>query len=196
MTQPAGPPPFATVDDLQARLGDQLSAARRAQAAVLLQDASAYLRQAIGWQVYPPARTTLAWHASGTDSLTLPPVPVRPIEVRAGGAVELSTSWSTATGTLRALWGAWYGEVLLVADVGYTSPPPDLKAWACVLAAQLLAADEDLGTLSSGGVTASAIDDSRTGYTDSGEGVGLSLPGRVLQQLRAAYGGGVHVTGQ
>ena len=117
------------------------------------------------------------------------------MSVHVVGYPQPACGYSTASGTLTALRGTWYGRVQLVADIGYPTVPEDLRAWACVLAGQQLVSVEELGTLTAGGVTAAAIDDSRTGYTDSGEGVGLSLPDRVVQQLRAAYASSVHVTG-
>ena len=77
--------------------------------------------------------------------------------------------------------------------VGYETVPPELVAWACVLAADVLGSIEDLGALHSGGVSYVSIDDYRKGWQAGGDSSGFVLPKRVEDALRSRYGQSTHV---
>ena len=68
---------FATVSDLEARLGRELTPTEAIQAEALLDDATAYLRAIIGSDVAPQTTSTVVVHLKpGDDTVGLPSYPV------------------------------------------------------------------------------------------------------------------------
>jgi len=186
---------FATVADLQARTKVTYAGADIDWVNTLLNDASAHLRDIIGWQVYPVSQVSYTtklqagmFHrfpqhpaASATVSYldTSGPVPSAPA-VFDGGYIPSKSGIATVT--------------LLV---GYQLPPNSLTSWCCVLAAQVIDAVTKLGMLGNGGLSSVAIDDFKLTWSQSAENGlgGYTLPDRVVAQLRAAYGPTTYVTG-
>lgn len=187
---------FATPTQLATRLGRALWTAptELAQVQTLLDDATAHLRGIIGWQVSPPAavKTTVR---PNQDSSPLPGFPVTGVTAVTSNGVALALStYLLEDGSLR-----WVSGWPLVAEVtytiGFTSPPPELVSWTCVLASQALTAVSELGALGGGGVSSVSIDDFRKSWADGGDSVGFALPVRVEEQLRQRYGVSTYVTG-
>lgn len=190
---------FATPEELAVRLGRAVWAAgsvELAQVQTLLADATAHLREIIGWQVSPPVAVTTVIRGSGTH-LPLHGKPVTAITaVTADGVTLASSSYELEDGSLRWRSGG-RSEVTVTYTVGYSAPPPDLVSWTCVLASQALSAVGELGALGAGGVSSIAIDDFRKSWADGGDGAGFVLPARVEEKLRERYGaGGAFVSGE
>jgi hypothetical protein len=80
---------------------------------------------------------------------------------------------------------------------GYTTAPPSLVSWCCVLAAQVIDAVSKLGMLGNGGLSSISVDDFKLVWSQSAENGmgGYTLPDRVIAQLRASYGTTAYVTG-
>lgn len=191
--------PFATPEDLAARLGRAVWApgsVERSQVQVLLADATAHLREVIGWQVSPAVTVTTRVPAGGDNVVRLPGVPVTAVtSITSGGVTIAASTYELVDGAVEFTSGRPIGATITY-TVGYTAPPPDLVSWTCVLASQALSAVADLGALGGGGVSTVAIDDFRKSWADGGDGAGFVLPARVEEKLRVRYGaGGVHVSG-
>ena len=185
---------FATKADLAARLKravPTVASLEESQWDEALDDASAYLRAVIGWQVYPEATVTAAMFGSGGRWLSLPGGAMSVESVTGDG---VPSEWSVIDGALYGDSGTWWGKVTVEYTVGLAAVPDDLKAFTCVVASQVLAVTADLGALSATGVASVAIDDYRKAWSQ-GESAGLDLPQRVEDRLRAAYGSGVLTTG-
>lgn len=190
---------FATPDQLAARLGRAVwpvGSVELAQVQALLDDATAHLRELIGWQVSPAVAVSTFLRGSGTH-LPLPGAPVTAISAVTSDGVTLpSSSYALEDGSLRWRSGS-RPEVTVTYTVGYASPPPDLVSWTCVLASQALSAVAELGALGGGGVSSIAIDDFRKSWAEGGDRAGFALPARVEEKLRMRYGaGGAFVTGE
>lgn len=185
---------FATKADLAARLKravPTVASLEESQWDEALDDASAFLRSVIGWQVYPQAEVSAVLFGGGGRWLPLPGGAVAVTSVTGDGA---PSSWSLIDGALYGDSGGWFGKVTVAYTVGLEVAPEDLKAFTCVVASQVLAITADLGSLSATGVASVAIDDYRKAWSQ-GESAGLDLPARVMDQLRAAYGSGALTTG-
>ena len=185
---------FATKADLAVRLKRAVPTAaslEESQWDAALDDASAYLRGVIGWQVYPEATVTTVLFGSGGRWLSLP-----------GGATSVASvtgdyvpsEWSVVDGALYGDSGTWWGKVTVEYTVGFAAAPDDLVAFCCVVASQVLAVTAELGALSATGVASVAIDDYRKAWSQ-GESAGLDLPQRVEDQIRSTYGAGAVTTG-
>lgn len=185
---------FATVEDLEARLGRTLTDA--AQAEKFLDDATAYLRGIVG-HVAPQKTSTVTLHVPfGETRIELPDRPIISIgSVSAGGSAVTDYQlfdhgltrvygWHTGSAATRAVVTVTYTH-------GYATVPDDLKALCCVLAAGMLANTDDLGTPHSGNVTGMGVDDYRKSWSvESGP-----LPKHIVETLRAQYGQSAYVTG-
>lgn len=173
---------FATVEDVEARLGRSFDESQTAQVQVLLDDASAYLRGIIGAQVYPPATVTFTGHPSG-GRLDLPAQPVTSVTSveREGQPVE----YSRRPGFLVVCGD---GPVDVTFSYGYAVAPDDLKRVCCVLVAQTLTTlTAGLG-LGVGGVSSVAVDDFKIAWADGGAGAGMTVPENVAASLRDQFG--------
>lgn len=180
---------FATVTDLEERLGRTLDSTERQVAEFALTDATAYLRGIVGNQVSPPAQVTVRDLLTGGEKwVHLPGAPIVSVESVTvdGDEVDFIHLDNAVKVRGRSLVEVSY-------TFGYTEVPPELTAWACVLAADVLSSIEDLGSLHSGGVSYVSIDDYRKGWQAGGENSGFTLPKRVEDSLRSRYGSSTHV---
>ncbi|WP_416394218.1 MULTISPECIES: hypothetical protein [unclassified Curtobacterium] len=178
---------FATVDDLETRLGRSFTDDRRSQIQALLEDASTYLRDAIGQQVYPQSTTTFtAWPENGRVVLPQQPVTAVSGAHRAGQAVSYCR-------TPEGVTVAGDSPVDITFTFGYAEAPDGLRRWTCVLVSQTLTTMElNLG-LSAGGLSSVGIDDFRAAFADGGASTGMALTESNQQRLREQYGSTVHV---
>lgn len=181
---------FATVPDLTDR---GLTIADENQAQVFLEDASDLLRGEIGWQVYPQATVTVVAEPDSAGHLYLPGSPIGAItSVADSDATVLpAEDYLLHNGMLHV---NITGLITVTYTVGYATPPSDLAAWTCVLAAQMLAR----AALADGGLGATpaslAVDDFRVGFSAQQQAGNLGIPERSLERLRASYGQGAFVT--
>jgi len=159
----------------------------------LLDDASAHLRDILGWQVFPAAQvsyTTKVWAGAfhllpiqpvvSVDSISIPDATAMMYDVYDGGFATNVNGIATVTFT-----------------AGYPAPPRSLISWTCVLAVQVIDAVTKLGMLGNGGLSSVAIDDFKLTWSQSQENGlgGYTLPDRVVAQLQASYGTTAYVTG-
>lgn len=183
--------PFATASDLAVRLKRPIwdNFPELDQVEQFLADASDLLRAELGWQVYPPATVTVTAQPDAYGHIPLPGSPVGAVvSVTADGQ---AVHYHLHNGTLHV---HAYGLVTVTYTVGYAAPPPDLTAWTCVLAAQMLSRAE-LGDGGLGGTPASlAVDDVRANFSALQQSGGLAIPERTLHRLRSVYGRTAYVT--
>lgn len=195
--------PFATTADLTAR---GLTVADDAVATQLLQDASDYLRDELGWQVYPISTITISEldrHRDAgrrEDHVFLPGHPIRSIVSVTFDGIDLNPDHYELVDNVLLVRGGlfphWYAHrlplpIVVTYTVGYDKPPPELTRWTCVIAADQLAR---LSQGLQGAVPATiAVDDFRVGYSQQQQEGEPAIPGRVLDRLRATYGSSVYV---
>ena len=180
---------FATVTDLEERLGRTLDSTERQVAEFALADATAYLRGIIGGQVSPPAQVAVRDLLSGGEKwVHLPGSPIVSVESVTVNGEEVDYILLDNAVKVRG-----HSLVEVEYTVGYQEVPDELKAWACVLAADVLSSVGDLGSLHSGGVAYVSIDDYRKGWQSGGENSGFNLPRRVEDALRSRFGSSTHV---
>lgn len=183
---------FATVSDLQARTRVTYAGADIAWVQSILDDASAHLRDILGWQVFPAAQVTYTTKVWAGIFNRLPIQPVKSID---------SISIPLTVMTYDTYDGGFESDTNGIATVtftaGYATSPPSLVSWCCVLAAQVIDAVTKLGMLGNGGLSSVSIDDFKLVWSQSAENGlgGYTLPDRVVQQLQAAYGTTAYVTG-
>jgi hypothetical protein len=158
----------------------------------ILDDASAHLRDILGWQVFPAAQVTYTTKVWAGIFNRLPIQPVKSID---------SISIPLTVISYDAYDGGFESDTNGIAAVtftaGYDAPPPSLVSWCCVLAAQVIDAVSKLGMLGNGGLSSISVDDFKLVWSQSAENGlgGYTLPDRVVAQLRAAYGTTAYVTG-
>ena len=183
---------FATVSDLQTRTRVTYAGADIAWVQSILDDASAHLRDILGWQVFPAAQVTYTTKVWAGIFNRLPIQPVKSID---------SISIPLTVMTYDAYDGGFESDTNGIATVtftaGYATAPPSLISWCCVLAAQVIDAVSKLGMLGNGGLSSISVDDFKLVWSQSAENGlgGYTLPDRVVAQLRAAYGTTAYVTG-
>lgn len=201
---------FATVADLEARLGAPVANAAQAQA--FLDDATAYLQSEIG-QLIEAGTATFTTRRSAGDaaSIYFPQYPVRAVTtVLIDGAASTSFDFVDQQLRLRSGWGRdWdrrfadvddtgWADITITFDYGFSVVPPELVGWCCVLASQALTSVAQGGTIGASGVRQEeeSIDDYRRAVTYATDTpVAFSLAPEILDRLRARYGSGVYVTG-
>jgi hypothetical protein len=119
-------PPFATADDLQARVSWELSDMEKAQANRLLADASNLIRAAAGYQqITRVDNDQVTLRGSTSHLLRLPQRPVRDVTAVAG--LDISQwRWDGGSTVERLDWCPWLGAVTVtyshgldVDDVGF-----------------------------------------------------------------------------
>lgn len=178
---------FATIADLETRLGRSFSSDQKPQIQALLEDASTYLRDVIGQQVYPQATATFtAWPVDGLVVLPQQPVTAVSGAHRAGKAVSFTVGPDGVSVDGN-------DAVDITFTYGYLTPPDGLVRWTCVLVSQTLTTMElNLG-LSAGGLSSVGIDDFRAAFADGGEATGMSLTPANQLALREQYGTTLYV---
>lgn len=183
---------FAEVTDLQARTKVVYAGADIAWVQALLDDASAHLRDILGWQVFPAVQmtyTTKVW--AGTFN-RLPVQPVKSLD-----SVVIPGAFITTDVYDGGFEVDTNGIATVTFTAGYALPPDALKSWCCVLAGQAIDAVTKLGMLSNGGLSSIAVDDFKLVWSQSDENGlgGYTLPARVVARLRETYGTTAYVTG-
>lgn len=197
---------FATPADLATRLGITFAVgAETTQAQAWLDDATAFLQAELG-QLIEAGTATYTTRHYGCGPIRLPQQPVT--EVTTVLVDDVATTdfdfvdqelWIPARRGSLYTFDEFddrqpYADVTITFDYGYATIPAELKAWCCVLAAQVR--DASLGgTLGAPRVRSEEIDDYSVTYVTDGS-TAMSLPGEVLERLRARYGAGVYVTGR
>lgn len=200
--------PFATRTDLSSR---GVTVANTALADAFLADASEFLRAEIGWQVYPAAQATVSYVQGGhtckayeMEHVHLPGQPIRSItSVTMVGQTVDPAYYELVNDVLIVGAAYWYYvqnvgphwlpvPVVITYQVGYDTPPAELVAWTCVIAAQML--DKSAQNLSLGATPASlAVDDFKVGFSAQQQAGELPIPQRVMDRLRDRYGQTVFV---
>jgi hypothetical protein len=177
---------FATYTDLELRLGRTFTVGEQPQITSLLEDASTYLRDIIGLQLYPQATSTFtAYPDGGRVDLPQNPVISLGVVVREGVTLVEGTDFTRRD---NSLYFHLDDKVDITFTYGYTSPPDGLLRWACVLASNvLLTLEQNLG-LTAGGLSSVAIDDFKAAWADGGESSGMNMSERNMQLLRDQYG--------
>lgn len=134
------PTSLATPDDLTAYLGAEPPSA--AQAAFLLDAATAVVRSYCGWSITKTEDVTV-WtlDSRGGAVLTVPTLYLRSLVavVVRGTPVELSEITFSASGVLVRPYHPWpvgLGAVAVQGTHGYDEPPADVKAVVCSLASR------------------------------------------------------------
>ena len=183
---------FATVSDLQTRTKVTYAGADIAWVQSILDDASAHLRDILGWQVFPAAQvsfTTKVW-AGIFNRLPIQPV----ISLDLVSIPNTFISYDVYDGGFESDTN---GIATVTFTAGYATAPPSLVSWCCVLAAQVIDTVTKLGMLGNGGLSSVAIDDFKLVWSQSAENGlgGYMLPDRVISQLRSSYGTTAYVTG-
>ena len=182
--------PFATVADLVSR-GRTVPRELTARAEQALSDASTFLRSEIGWQVYP-ATTLSTVHRGWSQNVRLPGSPVREItSVASNGVAWALTDYELVDGEA-VLRRPGHGSVISF-RVGFDSPPDELTAWTCVLAADELSRAEDPDDPGGARPASESLADWRVTYSKRQQEGDLPIPERVLERLRSTYGRTVFV---
>ena len=200
--------PFATAADLTAR-GVTVSNPDLADA--FLYDASEFLRGEIGWQVFPAAQAKISYlngqHTCDLydmEHVHLPGTPIRAISsVTMVGQTVAASYYELVDDVVIVGAAYWYYvqnvgphwlpvPIVITYEVGYDTPPPELTAWTCVIAAQALSRAAQ--NLPQGATPASlGVDDFRVQFSAQQQDGGLPIPERVLERLRNTYGQSVYV---
>lgn len=185
------PDSLATADDLQARLGRDLTPDEEARATALLADASARVRAYAGQDFAPSAETTIVLRAAG-GRIRLPQRPVTAVTtVKAVAGLPglsdlpmLDWSWDgineVILGTNALIinlpegwWDeddyAYPGTYRVTYTAGYDEVPADVVAVVCGMVLRTLTAPTMMG-----GVTGETIG-SYSYRLDGGAGVGLAV---------------------
>lgn len=190
---------FASVEDMETRLGVTYAGDEIAQAQAFLDDATAYLQAEIGQLITAGTATYTTRHRGGSP-IHLPQQPVTAItELLVNGVASTNYDYIDQELHLPERWGRSdfgelrpYNDITVTFEYGYAVVPAELKAWCIVLASQQMAAAAN-GSLGVPGVRSEQIDDYSVTYATDGSS--LSLPEEVLNRLRSRYGAGVYVTG-
>lgn len=188
--------PLATPKQLADRLGVTLpdDDPELAQFDSHLVDASAEIRSVIGQPITKMTSMAELWPVR-PGRYDLPAWPVHDID-----AVEVSSApvaW-TKTGPRTISVPDQCGPITVTFTHGWDPIPDDIVKWTCVLAASSLAAaeqTESLGLVAGVSQRSEKIDDYAVSYQspEAGGGdsaAGMTLPQRITDRLRAAYGGG------
>ena len=180
---------FATASDLAGRLNRTFTAEEEAWVLLLLEDASTYLRDVIGLQVFPQSTATFtAWPSAG--EIVLPQQPVQVVTSVKVGATAIDYELRDGV-----VFVDTDEQVTITFTYGYAVAPDGLKRWACVLASQaMMPVELNLG-LTVGGLSSVALDDFKAAFADGGESSGMTLSDRNIALLRRQYGTDVHVGG-
>ncbi|MEV8395598.1 MULTISPECIES: hypothetical protein [unclassified Streptomyces] len=111
--------PFATADDLDARMLRDLTAAERPKVEQLLADASQLIRMTAGYQqISRVDNDTVTLRSSGTRTMTLPQRPVRDVTAVAGLS-SVAWEWDGGTGLVRLDGRCWSGSVTVTYSHGH-----------------------------------------------------------------------------
>lgn len=189
--------PLATAAQLATRLGvPAYTGLELAQVTELLSDASDEIRSICGAPINR-LTSTVTFYADRAGRIEIPAFPVVSV-----GSVEVNGQ-ALASSAYRVRSRALYlpvckdDEVTLTFTHGWDPIPGELVKWTCVLAAAARAgvtATDSLGLTAGVGQRSESIDDyqiSVSGPEASGgdAATGLTLPPRICDRLRAAYGG-------
>lgn len=175
---------FAVAADVAARLKRTLTEPEEAWVAVLLEDASAYLRDVIGQQVYPQTQSEfVAYPDSGR--VDLPQWPVVSVDAVERSSVAVAYTYRPGFIEVRS-----DDPVDVTFTWGYAVAPDLLKSLAVVLVSQAILAVETTGSLSFGGLSSIALDDFRAAFSNGGAESGMVLPKIQQSLIRSRFGQG------
>lgn len=175
---------FATADDLAARLNRVFTVEEETWFTTLLEDASTYLRDLIGYDIYPQATSTYVAYPDG-GRIDLPQFPIISVDAVEREAVEIDYTYRPGYLTVD---GDDATDVTFT--YGYETAPPELVRLTCVLVSQsLLTLENSLG-LTAGGLSSVALDDFKMAWADGGAASGMVLPPIQEQQVRRSFGKG------
>lgn len=182
---------FATIEDLSTKVRREYEDDEVPSVEAALEDASDYLRDLIGQHVYPQQQATFKTRVRSGDFLELPQSPVATVDSVSinGQPVEVEF----VDGGF-SVWATGVAEVTFT--YGYSKVPGALKLWTCVLASQAIELVETLGTLGTGGLSSTGVDDFRRAWADAGNNAGYALPQRQEDRLVERYGRAAFVTGE
>jgi len=175
---------FAEADDVAARLNRVLTEEESAWVVVLLEDASAYLREVIGQQVCPVTQSEFVAYPDA-GRVDLPQWPVVSVDVVERDTVAVDYTYRPGYITVGS-----DDPVDVTFTWGCVEVPPLLKALACVLVSQSILAVETTGSLSFGGLSSIALDDFRAAFSNGGAESGMVLPKVQQSLIRARFGQG------
>jgi hypothetical protein len=194
---------LATVADLEARLGRELTASELARAEALLSSASARVRSYTGQQFTQD--TTTARVRVNNGRITLPQRPVQTVETIAdmdGNAVPFTwyAGASIVLGTnsyppIHPIEAAWYARFREWVDVTYTHGYADIPADVVEVVCQIV-----LRTLGSDPAASGMVQESVEGYSYSMGAAGAAGAVGMLNDEKAALdvyrrkGGTIRVT--
>lgn len=185
---------FASIADLQSRLGRNFTPAESLQVLALLDDATAHLQAMIGWQVSPPVAVTFTVYdyTAGLPGNPADQNVTASVEGVAQTGVRIRNGLLTTAGLQRV---SFWAPVTVTYTVGYVKVPTELVSWACVLTSQAMAHLQQGGAFGSAGVQSERVDDYAVNYATTGDGAAaFNVPAMAAGQLRARYGGGAYVT--
>lgn len=194
---------FATISDVEARLGRTLTSDEQTQMTALLADATGYLQSVIGQKV-EGATTTIKERAPwGNLRVVLPEMPVRSVDTVELDGVELTavTEWEWDGERTITILGGYTTTTLRYAVLevtythGTTAIPADLAQITCALALQAFQQLKRTGSLDHGAIQSERIDDYSISYQVGSHAPGMSVPDHVASRLRAKYGAGSYVVG-
>lgn len=179
---------FATIDELATLLQREFTEAESERAQLLLDAASAHLRDAIGQEVFPTQSVTyVAYPSFGREDL--PQWPVVSVDSVERDGVPVAFTYRP-------------GFILVSGDdpcdvtftFGAAVAPPELNRLTLALASQALPILEMGLGVSVGGLSSIALDDFRAAFADGGEGTGVTLTPHARQAVQRSFGrGGVTV---
>lgn len=201
---------FASVTDLEARLG--ATVANAVQAAAFLNDATAYLQAELG-QLIEAGTTTFTTRLTAGESsaVYLPQFPVRAVTAVLLDGIA-TTAFDLVDQRLRlrsSWWHDWqrrflevdslgYSDLTVTYDYGFTVIPAELVGICCTLANQALTASKVAAAVGATGIRQEqeSIDDYAHTVTYATDApASFTLDPDTLSRLRARYGVGVYVTG-
>lgn len=175
---------FATAEDLGLRMKRNFTGEEQTWVTALLEDASDYLRSLTVWELYPRRQATFRAWPGGRGNILLPQHPVVSVDAVTsvpGAAVE----WTFRDDSV---YVRDREEKKVTFTFGYTTPPPELRRWACVLVSQaILPIELELG-ISIGGLSSVQLDDFRVAFANGGEQTGMQLSERNELRIRRDFG--------
>lgn len=175
---------FTDAAAVATRLNRVFTTAETTWVTALLGDASAYLREVIGQQVYPVTESTFtAWPDSGR--VDLPQWPVVSVDTVERDAAAVEYMYRPGYLTVRS-----DDPVDVTFTWGYAEAPELLVSLCAVLVSQAILAVETGAGLTFGGLSSIALDDFRAAFSNGGADSGMVLPEPQQKLIRARFGQG------
>jgi len=148
----------------------------------LLEDAAAYMRGVIGFQVYPSRQATYTAYPSG-GTVNLPQSPIRSVDsVQQNGQ---DVAFSRFEDSVEV---GCSGSVDVTFTFGMASPPGDLVGINCALVSgPMLSVEAGVG-LTAGGLSSVALDDFKAAWAASDTAPATNITPATEKYLRDTYG--------